>query len=191
VLVSLGALLLLLPLILVITLIQVVIYNGNPYYLQERPGKNCIHFKVIKFKTMRDTRGVDGEHLPDDDRLTGFGRLLRSTSLDEIPQLINILRGEMSLVGPRPLLIEYVPLYNEFQIKRHNVRPGITGLAQVKGRNLLEWQKRFELDVWYTENITLLLDMKILILTIWKVLMARGIRGEGSVTMKKFKGNLL
>ena len=187
--ISLSALLILAPLILVITMVQLIIYRGKPFYLQERPGLNCSVFKIIKFKTMSDHRGADGELLPDEIRLNSFGQFLRWTSLDEILQFVNILKGDMSLIGPRPLLKEYLPLYNEFQNRRHRVKPGITGWAQVKGRNQVNWEERFRLDVWYTENVTLLLDLKIVILTAVKVLTAHGIRGEGSQTMKKFKGN--
>jgi len=145
---------------------------------------------MIKFRSMLDAVGADGQPLPDALRLTSFGRLLRSTSLDELPELWNVLRGEMSLVGPRPLLMEYLPLYNEHQARRHEVRPGITGWAQVNGRNALSWQQKFELDVWYVDNRSFWLDLKILWMTVRKVLLREGISAEGQATMERFRGNL-
>ena len=163
---------------------------GTPiFFIQSRPGKGGKVFKMIKFRSMRDTMDKNGKPLPDDKRLTRFGKLLRSSSLDELPGLINVLKGDMSLVGPRPLLVEYLPRYNERQLKRHNVRPGITGWAQVNGRNAISWEQKFELDVWYVENCTLLLDVKILFMTVLKVLKRSDISSEGSVTMDKFTGS--
>jgi lipopolysaccharide/colanic/teichoic acid biosynthesis glycosyltransferase len=163
---------------------------GSPVlFRQRRPGLMGRSFTLLKFRTMTEARGPDGQLLPDGQRLTRFGRLLRATSIDELPELWNVLRGEMSLVGPRPLLEEYLPLYNERQVRRHLVRPGLTGWAQVNGRNAVAWQERLELDVWYVENRTFLLDLKILWLTVRKVLMSEGIAAEGSDTMPRFRGN--
>src|SRR5690606_31873546 len=143
--------------------------NGRPFFLQPRPGKGGEVFKIIKFKTMNDKKDADGNLLSDAERLTPIGAFIRKTSLDEIPQLINVLKGDMSLIGPRPLLVQYLPLYNEFQKRRHEVRPGMTGWAQVNGRNTISWDKKFEYDVWYVDHLSFLLDMKILLLTIKKV----------------------
>ena len=162
---------------------------GSPiFFVQERPGKNGEIFKMIKFRTMKDLRDQEGELLPDEKRLTKFGMLLRKTSLDEFPELINVLKGDMSLVGPRPLLVEYLPLYNEFQSRRHDVKPGITGWAQIKGRNSISWEEKFSLDVWYVDHRNFFLDFKILILTIFKVLSRSDISSSKSVTMEKFTG---
>lgn len=164
---------------------------GSPvFFRQTRPGLHGRPFQMIKFRSMLDAVGADGQPLPDALRLTSFGRLLRSTSLDELPELWNVLRGEMSLVGPRPLLMEYLPLYNEHQARRHEVRPGITGWAQVNGRNALSWQQKFELDVWYVDNRSFWLDLKILWMTVRKVLLREGISAEGQATMERFRGNL-
>ncbi|AFK03208.1 sugar transferase [Emticicia oligotrophica DSM 17448] len=177
------------PLFFVI--IALIFVNGEfPFYFQKRVGLNEKVFTIWKFKTMNDKRDESGELLSDEKRLTPVGRFIRKSSLDEIPQLFNVLKGEMSLIGPRPLLVEYLPLYDNFQKKRHNVKPGITGWAQVNGRNTLTWQQKFQLDVWYVENISLLLDVKILLYTIIKVVKSEGISSDGSVTMEKFKGNL-
>lgn len=163
---------------------------GSPVlFIQERPGKDGNIFKMYKFRTMTDERGKDGELLPDDIRLTKFGKLLRSTSLDELPELWNILIGDMSIVGPRPLLVQYLPLYNNYQNQRHNVRPGLTGLAQVKGRNSLTWDNKFNLDVEYVNNITFMNDMKIVIFTVITVFKRDGIASKESVTMEPFIGN--
>ncbi len=159
------------------------------WFIQKRPGYNERIFNVIKFKTMNDDRDEHGNLLPDERRLTTIGNLIRKTSMDELPQLVNVLKGDMSFVGPRPLLVEYLPLYSTAQRKRHSVKPGITGWAQVNGRNAILWQKRFEYDIWYVDHISFMLDMKILTMTILKVFKAEGISGEGSVTMKKFSGN--
>jgi len=163
---------------------------GSPLlYWQERPGLNCDIFNIIKFRTMTNECDLDGNLLPDSLRLTKFGRLLRSTSLDELPGLWNVINGNMSLVGPRPLLVEYLPLYSHRQARRHLVKPGITGWAQVNGRNTITWDEKFDLDLWYVDNQSMWLDIRILLLTIKKVLMRDGITQNNHVTMKKFKGN--
>ena len=159
------------------------------FFLQERPGKGGKIFKVIKFKTMTDERDADGNLLPDADRLTNVGRFVRSTSIDELPQLINVLKGDMALIGPRPLLVQYLPLYSKEQVRRHDVRPGITGWAQVNGRNAISWTKKFELDVWYVDHCSFWLDVKIIFLTIKKVFVREGISQEGQATMEFFTGN--
>jgi len=164
-----------LPLFIIITLLLLYTNNGKPFFFQKRPGKNEKIFKVIKFKTMTDVKDADGVLLPDVDRLTRFGTFVRKSSIDELPQLINVLKGDMSLIGPRPLLIEYLPLYNTQQKRRHNVRPGITGWSQVNGRNLALFSKRFEYDVWYVDNVSFILDIKIFLLTIIKVLFSDGV----------------
>lgn len=163
---------------------------GSPVlFRQVRPGLNGKPFKMVKFRTMRDAVDAQGNPLPDSERLTPFGTFLRSTSLDELPELWNVLKGEMSLVGPRPLLMEYLPLYSAEQYRRHEVRPGVTGWAQVNGRNALSWEEKFKLDVWYVDNRSFWLDLKILLLTIKKVFIREGISGEGEATMSKFTGN--
>ncbi|WPC68127.1 sugar transferase [Rhodoferax ferrireducens] len=162
---------------------------GSPvFFRQTRPGLHGKPFKMVKFRTMTDTRGADGQLLSDADRLTPFGNFLRASSLDELPELWNVLRGDMSLVGPRPLLMEYLPLYSPEQARRHEVRPGITGWAQVNGRNALSWEDKFKLDVWYVDHHTLWLDIKILWLTVRKVLVREGISAAGEATMPKFTG---
>jgi undecaprenyl phosphate N,N'-diacetylbacillosamine 1-phosphate transferase len=187
--VAVIALVLLSPIWLFVLLILIITNAGEPFFMQKRPGKDEKVFRLIKFKTMNNKRGVQGELLPDDYRLTRIGRFIRKTSIDELPQLINVLRGEMSLIGPRPLLIEYLPLYNENQRRRHEVRPGITGWAQVNGRNTIGWQKKFEYDVWYVDNLSIWLDLKILGLTIIKVFRGQGINQYGFSTTQKFVGN--
>lgn len=164
--------------------------DGKPFFFQLRPGKDGKIFKIIKFKTMNDKKDADGNLLPDADRLTKIGSFVRKTSLDEIPQLLNVIKGDMSLIGPRPLLPSYLELYNDFQRRRHEVKPGITGWAQVNGRNSISWQKKFEYDVWYVDNISLSLDLKILFQTIKKVFIREGISQQGEATMEVFKGNL-
>lgn len=160
---------------------------GSPVlFKQTRPGLNAEPFTIYKFRTMSDERGPDGELLPDEQRLTRFGQLLRSTSIDELPELFNVLKGDMSLVGPRPLLMDYLPHYDDFQNRRHEVRPGITGLAQVNGRNGLSWDEKFEHDVWYVDNHNLWLDIKILLQTVWQVVRRDGISSEGHATMPRF-----
>lgn len=189
-LVSFLGILLLIPVFIVVTIVLSVANKGaGAFFFQERPGKNEKIFKVIKFKTMTDEKDHQGNLLPDSERLTKMGRFVRSTSLDEIPQLLNVIKGDMSLIGPRPLLVQYLPLYNNFQKRRHEVRPGITGWAQVNGRNAISWQQKFEYDVWYVENISLSLDLKILIRTIQKVFKREGISSDTNATMEAFKGN--
>ena len=162
---------------------------GSPVlFRQLRPGLHGKPFEMVKFRTMKDALDLDGNPLPDSERLTAFGKMLRSTSLDEMPELWNVIKGEMSIVGPRPLLMEYLPLYNEQQAKRHNVRPGITGYAQVNGRNAISWEKKFELDTWYVENRSLWLDFKIMLKTVQKVIAKDDISAEGEATMSKFTG---
>lgn len=164
--------------------------DGKPFFFQLRPGKDGKIFKIIKFKTMNDKKDADGNLLPDADRLTKIGSFVRKTSLDEIPQLLNVIKGDMSLIGPRPLLPSYLELYNDFQRRRNEVKPGITGWAQVNGRNSISWEKKFEYDVWYVDNISFLLDCKILIMTVFKVFKSEGINEEGQATSQEFKGNL-
>ncbi len=163
--------------------------QNSAFFTQDRPGKNGKVFKLIKFKTMSDKRDAQGNLLPDAERLTKVGKWVRSTSLDELPQLINVLKGDMSLIGPRPLLIKYLPLYSETQKRRHEVKPGITGWAQVNGRNAISWNKKFEYDVWYVDHLSFLLDCKIVWRTIKKVIIREGISSDTSVTMEPFKGN--
>jgi len=163
--------------------------GSGVFFTQERPGKNGKVFKVIKFKSMTDEWDKEGKLLPDEQRLTKVGRFVRSTSIDELPQLLNVLKGDMALIGPRPLLVEYLPLYSEEQARRHEVRPGITGWAQCHGRNAISWQQKFEYDVWYVDHISLVLDMKILFLTIKKVFVREGISSQTSSTMELFTGN--
>ena len=182
------AFLLLFPVFISVTLALFVANQGKPFFLQPRPGKHGKLFKVIKFKTMNDKRDAKGELLSDAERLTAIGSFVRKTSLDEIPQLINVIKGDMSLVGPRPLLVEYLPLYNPTQQRRHEVRPGITGWAQVNGRNAIRWERKFELDVWYVDHLSFALDIKILWLTVMKVFKREGISQDGQATMEKFKG---
>lgn len=163
--------------------------NSNIFFTQDRPGKDGKIFKLVKFKTMTDKRDSNGNLLPDEQRLTKIGRFIRSTSLDELPQLWNILKGDMSFIGPRPLLKEYIPLYNEHQARRHNVKPGMTGWAQVNGRNQISWQQKFDYDVWYVDNISFFLDLKIVILTIKKVIIRENINATDAATMQPFRGN--
>ena len=163
--------------------------DGKPFFFQLRPGKNGKIFKIIKFKTMTDKKDENGNLLPDADRLTKIGSFVRKTSLDEIPQLLNVIKGDMSLVGPRPLLPKYLELYNDFQRRRNEVKPGITGWAQVNGRNSISWEKKFEYDVWYVDNVSFLLDIKILIMTVLKVVKSEGINEQGQATSNEFKGN--
>lgn len=187
--IALVALLILSPVFIFLIVFLYLANDGKPFFLQPRPGRNGRVFRVVKFKTMNDKRGSDGQLLPDDVRLTPVGKFVRRTSLDEIPQLLNVLKGDMSLVGPRPLLVEYLPLYDETQRKRHDVRPGITGWAQVNGRNAISWNEKFAYDVWYVDNISFPLDVKILWMTLLKVVQSEGINSASSVTMEKFTGN--
>ncbi|MGO3708354.1 sugar transferase [Mesonia hippocampi] len=182
-------LLLLSPIFIIVTIGLFFANQGKPFFFQARPGKDEKIFKIIKFKTMNDKKDTEGNLLSDAERLTKIGSFVRKTSLDEIPQLINVLKGDMSLIGPRPLLPQYLPLYNEEQKKRHQVRPGITGWAQVNGRNAISWEQKFIYDVWYVEHCSLLLDIKILLKTIQKVFKSEGINAEGQVTTEAFNGN--
>ena len=177
------------PIILLSLLIQWIEIGSSPIFFQERPGRNEKVFKIFKLKTMNEKRGADGELLEDRLRITRLGAFFRSASIDELPQLINVLKGDMSFVGPRPLLIEYLPLYNEHQKKRHLVRPGITGLAQINGRNAISWNDKFDFDVNYVNDLSFTLDLQILIKTVLKVLKRQGIQSGQEVTMPKFKGN--
>ena len=186
---SFVGLILLSPLFFFVTIALYVANQGKPFFFQLRPGKDGEIFKIIKFKTMNDLKDADGQLLPDSERLTAIGKFVRKTSLDEIPQLINVLKGDMSLIGPRPLLPSYLALYNDFQRRRNNVRPGITGWAQVNGRNTISWEQKFEYDVWYVDHLNFALDMKILLLTVQKVFKSEGITQEGHVTSEEFKGN--
>lgn len=185
---ALLAILLLSPLIVVLAIIGAVSMKGNPFFFQERPGWQERVFKLIKFRTMTNERDSDGNLLPDEKRLNGYGRFLRSTSLDELPELFNILIGQMAIVGPRPLLVRYLPRYNEEQHHRHDVRPGLTGYAQVHGRNTVSWEEKFKMDVWYTKNVSFKLDLSILIDTVNTVLKREGISSETSATMEEFMG---
>lgn len=177
------------PILFVTFILLTVANKGEAFFIQKRPGKNEKIFKIFKFKSMNDKKGPDGKLLSDRERITKVGQFVRKTSLDEIPQLFNVLKGDMSLIGPRPLLISYLPLYDEQQRKRHDVRPGITGWAQVNGRNTVSWPKRFALDVWYVEHISFILDMKILWMTAQKVIKRDGISSDNSATMEMFTGN--
>ena len=177
------------PLFLIVIIALLFANKGKVFFLQNRPGKNEKIFKIIKFRTMNNKRDAHGNLLPDVERLTKIGKLVRKTSLDEIPQLINVLLGNMSLIGPRPLLPEYLPLYNDFQKKRHHIKPGITGWAQINGRNAVEWEKKFKFDVWYVENMSFFLDLQIMFLTLKKVLKLEGVNREGEATNIAFKGN--
>jgi len=188
VLISLVALLLISPVLLIITLLLLIVNSGHPFFTQTRPGKNARLFKVIKFRTMNNRRDASGALLPDAIRLTPIGRLVRKTSLDELPQLINVLKGDMSLMGPRPLLVQYLPLYSQTHARRHEVKPGITGWAQVNGRNAISWEQKFEYDVWYVDHCSFTLDLKILLMTIQKVFKGEGINQDGQATMEAFKG---
>ncbi len=186
---SLLALIVLSPILLILMVLGAIVMKGNPFFTQARPGKNEKIFKLIKFRTMTCETDKDGNPLPDEKRLTKYGRLLRSTSLDELPELINILKGDMSIVGPRPLLVKYLPLYNERQKHRHDVRPGLTGRAQVNGRNAITWEAKFEEDIAYIENVTFLNDIKIILSTVLTVFKREGISQENNATMEEFEGN--
>ena len=189
--IALIGLVLILPLFVLVIVGLFFANHGKPFFFQTRPGKNGRLFKIIKFKTMNDKKNSEGNLLSDEYRLTKIGAFVRKTSLDEIPQLLNVLKGDMSLIGPRPLLPEYLPLYNESQSRRHEVKPGITGWAQVNGRNAISWEQKFEYDFWYVENVSFLLDLKILYQTIKKVFKREGITAENSVSAEAFKGNSL
>ena len=186
---TIPGLLLILPLLLILSLF-IKVFLGSPiFFSQIRPGKNGNPFRMLKFRTMTNERDVAGDLLPDNERLTSFGRFLRSTSLDELPTLLNVLKGEMSLVGPRPLLMEYLPLYSEKQNRRHEVKPGMTGWAQVNGRNAISWDEKFRLDVWYVDNWSIWLDIRILALTIINVFLRKGINHNATETMPYFTGH--
>ena len=188
--ISLIALVIISPLLLVVTIwLHFANKGAGAFFLQERPGKNAKIFKVIKFKTMTDERDQNGNLLPDEKRLTKVGRFVRSTSIDELPQLINVLKGDMALIGPRPLLVEYLTLYSKEQARRHEVRPGISGWAQCHGRNAISWTDKFKLDVWYVDHVSLMTDLKVILITIKKVFFRDGISQEGQATMEAFKGN--
>ena len=178
------------PLFLILFLILYIHFRGSPFFFQERPGKDSVIFKIIKFKTMRDQTDSKGALLSDERRITAIGKAIRKTSLDELPQLINVLKGDMSLVGPRPLLVEYLNLYDSDQARRHEVRPGVTGWAQINGRNAISWQRKFEFDVWYVDHLSFGLDLKILFQTLWNVVRGKGVSQQGHVTVGKFAGNL-
>ena len=178
------------PILLLVTLwLHFANKGAGAFFTQERPGRNGKILKVIKFKTMTDERDADGNLLPDAERLTPVGRFVRSTSIDELPQLINVLKGDMALIGPRPLLVKYLPLYSKEQARRHEVRPGITGWAQCHGRNSISWTEKFKLDVWYVDHCSLITDIKVIFITIKKVLLRDGISQEGQATMEPFNGN--
>ena len=184
------ALLIIWPFLLIITIwLHFANKGAGAFFLQERPGKDGKIFKVIKFKTMTDERDADGNLLPDADRLTKVGKFVRSTSIDELPQLINVLKGDMALIGPRPLLVRYLPLYSKEQARRHEVRPGISGWAQCHGRNAISWSEKFKLDVWYVDHCSLMTDIKVILITIKKVFVREGISQEGQATMEVFTGN--
>lgn len=185
---SITGFIILSPLFILITILLFISNKGKPFFFQKRPGINNKIFTIIKYKTMNDERDENGELLPDSERMTAVGSFIRKSSLDEIPQLINIIKGDMSLVGPRPLLPEYLSRYSAFQIRRHEVHPGITGWAQVNGRNAISWDQKFEYDVWYVDNISLILDIKIIFMTILAVFKAQGISSATSVSMERFNG---
>ncbi|WP_275316861.1 sugar transferase [Tenacibaculum bernardetii] len=186
--IALVALICLSPIFIIVLILLAFYNNGKPFFFQKRPGKNQEIFKVIKFKTMNDKKDSDGNLLADAERLTKFGNFVRKRSLDELPQLLNVLKGDMSLIGPRPLLIEYLPLYSNEQQRRHDVKPGITGLAQINGRNAISWKKKFEYDVQYVDNISFISDVKIFFKTFLKVFKSEGINKEGEVTTTAFNG---
>lgn len=186
---ALAAIICLSPVLVVLTILGAIKMKGNPFFTQPRPGLNEKIFKLIKFRTMTNEKDANGNLLPDDVRLNAYGKFLRSTSLDELPELFNILKGDMAVIGPRPLLVKYLDRYNEEQHHRHDVRPGLTGYAQAHGRNALSWEKRFEMDVWYTRNVTFINDVKIILDTIKAVLNREGISSETSATMEEFKGS--
>lgn len=190
-LLSLLALILSSPIAIILWLCLLFVHRGHPFFYQERPGKNEKLFKLIKFKSMTDERDENGEFLPYEKRITKIGSVIRRYSLDEIPQLINVLRGEMSLIGPRPLLVHYLPLYNDFQKQRHNAKPGITGWAQIHGRNAISWDERFKYDVWYVKHISFKTDVSILLRTVKKVILMDGVNASPTLNMVAFKGSEL
>lgn len=189
-LISLVALIVLSPILLVVTVLLAILNKGaGPFFVQKRPGRGGKIFKLIKFKTMTDERDAEGNLLSDEVRLTKVGKFVRSTSIDELPQLINVLKGDMALIGPRPLLVQYLPLYSPEQMRRHEVRPGITGWAQCHGRNTLSWTEKFKLDVWYVDHLSLKTDLQVIWLTVVSVLKREGISSDTSATMEAFNGN--
>lgn len=177
------------PILFVVALILTIANSGSPFFMQQRPGKDAKIFKIVKFKTMNDKKNAKGELLPDAERLTKVGRFVRSTSIDELPQLINVILGDMSFIGPRPILVEYLPLYSFEQARRHEVRPGITGWAQVNGRNAISWELKFKYDVEYVDNVSFVLDIKIIVMTIKKIVKRADINSATATTMEKFNGN--
>jgi undecaprenyl phosphate N,N'-diacetylbacillosamine 1-phosphate transferase len=185
---SLIGFVVLLPIFLLLTILLIIANKGTPFFFQKRPGKNEKIFSVIKFKTMNDKKDKTGKLLPDADRITLVGKFIRSSSLDEIPQLLNVIKGDMSLIGPRPLLVSYLEVYNDKHKKRHDIRPGITGWAQVNGRNAIEWQQKFDLDIYYLENMNFLLDLKIILITLKRVFKREGINFESTQKNKYFTG---
>ena len=188
-LISSGLVLILLPLLIFLCILLILQNKGNPFFLQSRPGKEQRIIKIVKFKSMTDKRDIHGVLLPDVERITPLGKFVRKWSLDELPQLFNVLIGDMSLVGPRPLLIKYLPLYSKEQMRRHEVKPGITGWAQVNGRNKISWSEKLSLDIWYVDNLNFWVDLKILLLTIKRVLLKDGINSNQELTMPPFTGN--
>lgn len=188
--ISIIGLVLTFPFLIFIIIFLYFANDGKPFFFQQRPGKSGRIFKIVKFKTMHDKKDANGDLLPDAERLTAIGKLIRKTSFDEIPQLFNVIKGDMSLIGPRPLLTNYLHLYNDFQNRRHEINPGITGWAQVNGRNAISWDKKFEYDVWYVDNVSFLLDLKILFKTILKVFKSDGINAENAATTEPFSGQL-
>jgi lipopolysaccharide/colanic/teichoic acid biosynthesis glycosyltransferase len=185
---ALFGLVLLSPIFILVTISLFIANNGKPFFFQQRPGKGGKLFQIIKFKSMTDERDENGNLLPNNLRLTKVGKFIRKTSLDEFPQLLNVIKGDISLIGPRPLLVDYLPLYTKEQLRRHSVKPGITGWAQINGRNAIEWTKKFEYDIFYVDNLSFLLDLKILFLTFYKVLKRQGISASEEVTMVRFDG---
>lgn len=184
-----AALLVLSPLLLILIAVGAIKMGGNPFFVQERPGKDEKIFKLVKFRSMNNKKDENGNLLPDEMRLTMYGKFLRASSLDELPELWNIFKGDMSLIGPRPLLVRYLPRYNEFQKRRHEVRPGLSGYAQAHGRNAISWEKKFEMDVWYVDHVSFMTDIKIIIDTVRVVLKREGISSETSATMEEFMGS--
>ncbi len=187
-LLALFSLIVFLPLLIITYLLLLIALKGNPLFFQIRPGYKAKPFKIVKFRTMTNERDSNGELLPDEQRLTGFGKFIRKTSLDELPQLINVIKGDLSLIGPRPLLMSYIPIYSIEQSRRHDVKPGITGWAQVNGRNAISWTRKFELDIEYVDNVSLLMDVKVIFMTIKKVLLRDDINSDNHATMEMFNG---